>query len=113
MIDLREIQETIQEIRAKGTSIKEAEHLALLYIARDYMEREERPAIDDDTGYSRAASPPARQTVAVEPKTEFLEACNGLEVERLLAVLSEHFEACRVVTPKVYESLIGRLRAEK
>ena len=41
MIDLREIYETIDEIQRNGTTVGQAEKLALLYIAADYMEREQ------------------------------------------------------------------------
>ena len=40
MIDLREIYDTIDDLRRDGTTIGQAEKLALLYIAADYMERE-------------------------------------------------------------------------
>jgi len=45
MIDLQEINETIDELKRNGSTVGAAEKLALLYIAREHMEREEQSAI--------------------------------------------------------------------
>lgn len=114
MIDLHEIRETIETIRSRGTTVKEAEQLALLYIARDYMEREGMDAPSPEAGYARAAAPdPAPAVVRAEPKSDFLAACDGVEVGRLLAVLDEYFEAYGVISPRACEALLARIRAEK
>lgn len=109
MIDLREIRETIDDIRRHGTTIGQAEQLALLYIAADYMEREEGVQ-DEATQYSRTAAP---ERVSVEPKSDFLAACDGLDVQDVLDVLDEHMEAIRVLYPKEFAAVVRRLEEKR
>lgn len=103
MIDLREIRETIEEIRRHGTTIGQAEQLALLYIAADYMEREEEGVHGAQERYARAAAP---ASVSVEPKSEFLAACDGLDLQNVLDVMDEHMEAVRALYPKEYAAVV-------
>lgn len=112
MIDLREIRETIEEIRRHGTTVGQAEKLALLYIAADYIEREDAESAHApmESGYARASEPDA---VDVEPRSEFLTACDGARIEDVLAVLDEHMEAIRVLYPKEYEAMVRRIERTK
>lgn len=109
MIDLREIRETIDDIRRHGTTIGQAEQLALLYIAADHMEREEGVQ-DEAARYSRAAAP---ERVSVEARSDFLAACDGLDVQDALEVLDEHMEAIRVLYPKEYAAVVRRLEGKR
>lgn len=113
MIDLRELNETIDELKRSGSTIGAAEKLALLYIARDHMEQETRSAFDPvERGYSQAAAP--EPSVAdVEPKSAFLAACNGVPVEDLLKVLDEHMSAIFVLYPKEHEMIIRKLEEKR
>lgn len=43
--------------------------------------------------------------------SEFLEACSGVPYPSLMQVLDEHVSALRVVQPREYEALMGRIRA--
>lgn len=111
MIDLREIRETIDEIKRNGTTVGQAERLALLYIAQDHMEREEAERQNPENverGYSLAAAP-APQVVSIEHRSDFLSACDGARIEDVLNVLDEHMEAIRVLYPKEYDALVQRL----
>lgn len=114
MIDLREIYDTIDQIKRTGTTVGQAEKLALLYIAADHMEREEAGRrIPDDVGkgYSQAAEPEKKAGhVQIEPTSDFLEACNGAKVEDVLRVMDEHMEAIAVLYPKEYEAVVGKIR---
>lgn len=114
MIDLREIYDTIDQIKRTGTTVGQAEKLALLYIAADHMEREEaRRRIPDDVvkGYSRAAEPVEKtERVKIEPTSDFLEACNGARVEDVLRIMNEHMEAIAVLYPKEYEAVTNKIR---
>lgn len=115
MIDLREIRETIDEIKRNGTTIGQAEKLALLYIAAEYMEREENYRIPAETAqnYALAAAPmPEKEMdgrVRIHGSSEFLTACDGSRIEDVLMVLDEHMEAIKVLYPKEYDALVQKL----
>lgn len=108
MIDLREIDETIDELKRHGNSIQAAERLAMLYIARDYMIKEH--TAQTMQGYAQAAAPTSTPERASTKRTsEFLEACDGAPIEEMLEVLDEHMEAIRILYPKEYDSIIMRI----
>ena len=112
MIDLREIRETIDEIKRNGTTVGQAERLALLYIVQEHMEREEAERQNPENverGYSQAAAPEP-QVVSVEHRSEFLAACDGVPVEKVLDVINEHMEAIRVLYPKEYDAIVRKLK---
>lgn len=112
MIDLREINETIDELKRNGSTVGAAEKLALLYITREHMEREEQRANPErhmESRYSQAAAPlPA--IIMVEPRSKFLEVCDGAEIEEVLKVIDEHMEAIMVLYPREYDALIEKIR---
>lgn len=114
MIDLREIYDTIDQIKRTGTTVGQAEKLALLYIAADHMEKEEaRRRIPDDVaqGYSQAAKPGEKTGyVQIEPTSDFLEVCNGVKVEDVLQIMDEHMEAIAVLYPKEYDAVVEKIR---
>lgn len=115
MIDLREIRETIDEIKRNGNTVSQAERLALLYLAADHMEREEKDAQERyvfERGYSQAAEL-LPKTVEVDPKSEFLSACNGAPIEGVLNVLDDHMDAIAVLYPKEYEAILQKIEELK
>lgn len=117
MIDLREIRDTIDEIKRHGTTVGQAEKLALLYIAADHMEREEAAKTQEvpekmENRYSRAAAPEP-ENVRIEHKSEFLAACDGSRIEDVLRILDEHMEAIMVLYPKEYKKIISMIENKK
>lgn len=109
MIDLREIDETIDELKRHGDSVQDAERLAMLYIARDYMLKESDKG---EQNYSQAAAPMMEQTPMIahtRRTSEFLAACDGAPVEDVLEVMDEHMEAIRVLYPREYEAIMERI----
>lgn len=117
MIDLREIRDTIDEIRRHGTTVSQAEKLALLYIAADHMEREESAKTQEvpekmENRYSQAAAPEP-ENVRIENKSEFLAACDGSRIEDVLRILNEHMEAIMVLYPKEYKKIISMIENKK
>ena len=119
MIDLREIYETIDEIRKHGTTVGQAEKLALLYIAADYMEKEEaaRNRTENAQNYARAAETESlnRMPMVIETsgRSQFLAACDGVLMEDALNILDEHMEAIKVLYPKEYQAIVERLEDKK
>lgn len=115
MIDLREIRETIDEIKRNGTTVGQAERLALLYIVQEHMEREEAERQNPENverGYSQAAAPEP-ENVRIEHKSEFLAACDGSRIEDVLRILDEHMEAIMVLYPKEYKKIISMIENKK
>lgn len=116
MIDLREINETIDDIKRKGKTVNDAVTLSMLYLAREYMERDEMPAHPAQDRPRAAESMPARETpmrVRTRGTSPFLAACEGLEIGVVLDLIDEHMDAIRVLYPKEYDAIIKRLDKEK
>lgn len=115
MIDLREIDETIDSIKRNGATINDAVTLAMMYIAREHMMREETVITPAQMAqnYARAAEPhtvketPAR--VQTNGTSRFLAACEGLEIDKVLALINEHMDVIRVLYPKEYDAILRRL----
>jgi hypothetical protein len=114
VIDLREIDETIDDIKRKGATINDAVTLAMMYIAREHMVREggERPA-QMAQNYARAAEKPTEKEMPARINTRgtsrFLTACDGLPVDKVLSLMDEHLDVIRVLYPKEYDAIIKRL----
>ena len=95
MVSLETVEREIDEIEAHGkTTYSICERLAWLYIVRDHL----RPQARDAETQRLAGS-------------EFVEACGGVSYPALMSVLDEHMEALKVVQPREYESLMGRIRS--
>lgn len=118
MIDLREIDESIDELRRGGGNIRDAEKLAMLYIVRDHMRRddgaEDAPAAYE-RGYSRTEAPALDVIAATDdaPQTEFLQVCVGVPTGALLRVLDRHMEVIKAMFPKAYARVLRELQAER
>ena len=114
MIDLHEVETTIEQLRREGGSMRDADRLATLYILRDHMQREEDSGTmsTQAQAYSRAASPVAA-AVSAEPKSEFEQACYDVRFDALVSVLNEHMKVVMVVHPKEYKMVIAMLNAAR
>lgn len=114
MIDLREIDETIDELKRHGNSIQAAERLAMLYIARDYMIKENSAQMHE---YAQAAAPESMDItpaiISTKRTSEFLAACDGAPLEWVLDVLDEHMEAIRILYPKEYDAIVRAIEEKK
>lgn len=82
----------------KGTTRKEAEELALLYIVRDRL-RDIEPS---DRGYSNARD---------ENTTPFKEIARKVPVSALVEIMDEHMSCVEIMFPKEYSAVMERLRA--
>ena len=97
MVDLDEIEIEIKQLEARGeTTYSLCERLAWLYIVRDHLEEKPQQRRTDRMGGS-----------------EFLEACSDIPCERLLSVIDQHMQVLKVVQPKEYDAVMGRIRALK
>lgn len=115
MIDLREIDETIDELKQHGNSIQAAERLAMLYIARDYMIKEN--AAHTMQEYAQSADKPVRadapKVIKTGGESAFLAACDGARVEDVLMLMDEHMNAIKLLYPREYDTILRRLDGMK
>ena len=111
MIDLREIKETIDKIKRNGTSIEQAETLALLYIAADHMERENAAQTAQNHAYAAATHTNEGMPGRNRPSrtSEFIAACEAAQMGDVLDILDEHMEVIRVLYPKEYAEIMRRI----
>ena len=115
MIDLREINETIDDIKRKGGTVNDAITLAMLYIAKDHMQHEDgaRMHTETDQNYAQAAEMPKQKEIPTTTKkrrtSPCLTACEGVPVEDVLDIMDEHMEAIKVLYPKEYEAILRKL----
>ncbi len=115
MIDLRELDETIDNIKRNGATINDAVMLAMMYIARDHMMREESAHMPAQRAhdYSRAAEPTrvveTPDRIKTRGTSRFLAACGGLPTHDVMALIDEHMDVIRVLYPKEYEAILRRL----
>jgi hypothetical protein len=115
VIDLREIDETIDQLKRKGDTIQAAERLAMMYIVREYMLRE----IDAQNvqGYSQAADKPVRadapKVIKTGGESAFLAACDGARVEDVLMLMDEHMGAIKLLYPREHDTIVRRLEEMK
>ena len=97
MISLETIEREIEEIEtSRDTTYRTCERLAWLYIVRDHL----RP--------TQAPSDHRTQTIS---GSEFLELSSGVSYPALMGILDEHMSALAIVNPKLYESIIDKIRA--
>lgn len=113
MIELREIEETIEKIKSKGNSIEDARTLAMMYVARDYMMREMHAQGAENYAYANepqtVKETPAR--IQTHGTSRFLAACNGVEMGKALEVLDRHMEVILVLYPKEYDAIVRQLES--
>lgn len=96
MIDLQTVENEINKIEVTcDTSFRACERLAWLYIVRDHLAKR-RGGVG---------------TVTYTNGSEFLELANAADYNELMHVLNEHMQALSVLQPKVYESLMDKIRA--
>lgn len=105
MLDLDEIKREIARIENGNTTYTAIEKLALLYIVLDHSTPEEPEVeVQQMPRYAYAAAPEA-------PKSEFLAAVEKVPIEKALEVMDEHMEAIKLLYPKEYKAVIGKILA--
>lgn len=82
MIDLKEIDETITKIKREGTSVKDAERLAVLYGLRAHMASESVQDVKE--------APVSAYSMAAEPESEFPRCVCRLVVCRACRCAGRH-----------------------
>ena len=94
MVSLETIENDIAELEKRDTCFATCERLAWLYIVRDHL-----------MGYN--TSPDAR--IALAGSSEFIQAINGKNPEKIMPVMDELMEVVQALHPKMYEKVIARI----
>ena len=108
MIDLKEIDETITKIKREGTSVKDAERLAVLYGLRAHMASESVQDVRQApvSAYSMAAEPESEraQAIARDIASRYCVTClpvncltlDDAAVSRILKAILYEFPLCEL-----------------
>lgn len=97
MLSLDVIEQTIMELESKDTTFSTCERLAPLYIVRDHLRQ-----------YN--AAEPAK--LALNASSEFIQAINGRNPEKVFPVLDELMEALQTLHPRMYKEVIRKIKDE-
>lgn len=108
MIDLRQIDETIDDIKRNGTTRKAAEQLALMYIVRDHLSEETKTASVERMIQSASFASASSQTD--ENASEFRRLADAAPYNVLMDIMDEHMTCVAVMFPKEYNAIISELK---
>lgn len=105
MITERDLEEAIAECQGQrnpnaNTCIK----LAAFYTIRQHLFPAERIDPEPAPSYSYASV-----VINYDGDSEFAEAINGLDTQKVLAIIEEAMEAVSVLQPRLYDSIIRKL----
>jgi hypothetical protein len=87
LIDIKEINDEIKKLENEELNYVNLQKLSWLYIVRDHS-----------GGAIRGVG-----------GNEFLDTCEGCERDKFFDIMSEHFEAMKILHPKEYRAVLERL----
>lgn len=93
MISLETIEREISELESREASYKVCERLSWLYTVRDHLLPKKK---DELTTYLSGS--------------EFLELASGVNYTALMQILNEHMQTMSILQPKVYASVMDKIR---
>lgn len=96
MISIEELDKTILELEQRDTTYATCEKLAWLYVVKDHLQ----PIQKMDP-----------RSVEKSGGSEFLSACEGKPVEKVLQVIDEHMECIKALYPREYNAIIEKIRS--
>ncbi len=103
----KEVQAEIAMREGADLDRRTLQDLANLYIVRDKLFPEE-PVYE--RGYSRAPAPVEQDMLKDYGSSDFLQAVSGKSPFSAWAVMDELMDDLRAVNPKVYESVMRKVR---
>ncbi len=108
MLDMNEIDRAIAELEAREITFTRCAKLADLYTIKSHVEGLAAPY---EREYSRAAEPePETRRAGVYGDSDFLGTVSGKEMAAAWSVMDELMDTLHVVNPKVYESVMRKIR---
>lgn len=107
MITKREIDGAIRECEDAPVSYQNCERLATFYTIRDHL-------FEDDVAEAREIeySHNAPQIVDDYGDSEFMQAIAGRDPAEMWSVMDELMEAVYVTNPRLYESVMRKLKGQ-
>ena len=102
MITEKELMDAIRECESEPITPNKVSKLADFYIIYEHLFGQ--PV---DTAYSYA--PQAEKVIYTDGGNEFLQAVNGKDTERVMAIIDELMEAVKILQPRMYDGVICRL----
>lgn len=100
-MDVKTIRQEIRQLEKAETNWSNIERLAFLYNVYDHLTQ------------SNIVPVVAKSVEKVMPKSgegEFCETCDGIPIDHLMSVLSEHMAVIKVLHPKEYEAVLEKIR---
>lgn len=102
MITEKELMAAIAECEADPVTPAKVSKLADFYIIYDHLF-----GAPIEEGYSYAGS--VENVIQSNGDTEFLQAVDGKDADKVLAIVDELLNAVRVLQPRMYDGVIRRL----
>lgn len=102
MITEKELMAAIAECEADPVTPAKVSKLADFYIIYDHLF-----GAPIEEGYSYAGN--VENVIQSNGDTEFLQAVDGKDAEKVLAIIDELLNAVRVLQPRMYDGVIRRL----
>lgn len=94
-MNIKEIDEEIEKQKSLGTNWSSIEKLAMLYTVRNNL-------VETFDG-----------VVPIYTNSEFGKAISNVPIEKLVPILSEHFEVIKMLYPKEYNAVIEKIEGLK
>ena len=108
MIEAREVDAAIAELAAaRNHTPQMCQRLANLLVIQNYLQQDNQRG----ESYSSAAEPPEPIAAVSAPDSEFLRAVQGKPPAQVWEILDDLMDTLSAVSPKVYESVLRRIRA--
>lgn len=102
MITEKELTDAIRECESEPITPNKVSKLADFYIIYEHLFGQ--PV---DTAYSYA--PQAEKVIYTDGGNEFLQAINGKDTEKVMAIIDELMEAVKILQPRMYDGVICRI----
>ena len=102
MITEKELMEAIKECESEPITPAKVSKLADFYIIYEHLF-----GMPVKSAYSYA--PSAEKVIYTDGGNEFLQAVDGKDAEKVMAIIDELMEAVKILQPRMYDGVIRRL----
>ena len=102
MITEKELMEAIKECETEPATLAKISKLADFYTVYEHLF-----GMPMENGYSYALN--AEKVLQTNGGTEFLQAVDGKNSEKVMAIIDELLEAVKLLQPRMYDGVLRRL----
>lgn len=111
MITEKDLQEAIAECQGvRNPNANTCIKLAAYYTIMEHIREKEQDKKDDIPPSYSHAPPPDIPTVDYQNDTEFAQMIYGKETQGVISLMDELMTALKVLNPKLYDSVIRKLK---